>query len=174
MIHPSALHQNFSFPFRNTMRILEVCQGLYDPCCLVGDHNAWVNEEIEADISMRSQERKASTALVDDSIDISHKPINSTEKSTALVQTDFLFDVPKKCCPVINRNQFESALISTLQSNATKKAMLTDNSKSVGRRRSRADSVRSVFTNFTQLRACNNMHIECVGRVSPSIPCRFA
>lgn len=117
---------------------------------------------------MRSQKGKASTTLVNDAVDMSFKLINMGEQSTALMKSDVPSDVSKMCRRLTNGQQVEFALESALESRTMKKAMLIYNNKSVGRRRSRADSVRSVFTNFTQLRACNNMHVECVGRWSVS------
>ena len=147
------------------MRILELYQGVYEPCCLFRDHTALVTEEIKADTVKRTQEGKASIPVVDDNIGSSHKSVNLIENSTALVKNDFLSDIATYCCVVTSKgSQVESALESALESSTMKKAIIIYNNTSVGRRRSRADSVRSVFTNPTQLRACNNMHVECVGR----------
>jgi NADPH2:quinone reductase len=56
-----------------------------------------------------------------------------------------------------------AANTTSSESNAMKKAMIIHNTKSVGRRRARADTVRSVFANPNELRACNNMQVECIG-----------
>ena len=91
-----------------------------------------------------------------------HKPEKPDERTRALVvENECLANVMGVCCNAV-ANIAAAKYEIPLESRKTKKAIAIHERHSVGSRRKRADMVRSAFTNVTRLRACDNMHVECV------------
>lgn len=163
---PSNNHSSTIIASKRSMRESEILQCFYEPWCLSGsDDNALVNEKIIPEPATTSMLRNIlAIPVVHEEIisSLCHKPEKQDEGARFLVaDNQYLANVTGVCCNAV-ANIFATTYEIPLENSARKKAITIRERQSCGSRRKRADMVRSVFTNVTMLRACDNMHVECI------------
>lgn len=148
------------------MHASELSLCFFDPWCFSGsDHKALVDEEVISNSTAPSLFLETiAVPAVNDIIlpNLCHESNVQREVSRAVVENECISNVTSICCdPAVKITGMTGE--SAIGSSVTRKAVMMYERQSYGSRRKRADMVRSAFTNLTGLRACDNMHVECVG-----------
>jgi len=150
--------------------MFEAYRNLYEPCCFLGEsHEAIVAEEILSDITTSANissmeistlEKEVRTAVPiiakEGRLQIQNGAAESNSEENAIkIDND-------QTEPTTNVNAIQIHQGST-DCNVRRKAVKIHDGPSVGRRRARANAIRSIFVDPNELRACDNVVVECVG-----------
>lgn len=164
--------------------MVEAYSALFEPCCaLKGSQQAIVDEEIMADITnaanvnshgSRDNERELPMRTIKIKLhnhngsSVCNSPrtvmlANGSTESQVGASAIELYNQTPGSNTKENATQISHNLNSSASTCIRDKAIQIHNSITVGWRRARAKNLRSVFVNPKELRACDNVVLECVG-----------